>query len=319
MAGAMELYEACLSTMGFDLSTHSFTPHHSTPELPSPTVCTVLSNLAATRLATGDVNGAESAWYGALSIDPHHAASHLNLGISLQTAHLATTARLQKAVYHSQAAVRARPGHVSSLQALANAYQSLGDLDSAELYWGMAQREASAVGTTTATTSTAPTRARGGGASLLEALLAPRRAVGSPVGIDGSVGGGEIPKSGSAATCVGGEAQPRTLQLGSTEWQVVSESPIVLRSRDFLEPNDCERLIALAEPRLGPSYTFDQNSESHRSSQNAWLPLALDPALVRLRERAQNVFNLTGGDLMPLLEDLQVVRQGLPARATYAC
>ncbi|MCO5550563.1 hypothetical protein L7F22_004050 [Adiantum nelumboides] len=55
-------------------------------------------------------------------------------------------------------------------------------------------------------------------------------------------------------------ADARVLRLGLVKQEVISWSPRIILFRNFLSPEECDYLIAIARPRLGTSTVVDVNT-----------------------------------------------------------
>jgi hypothetical protein len=108
-----------------------------------------------------------------------------------------------------------------------------------------------------------------------------------------------------------------------------SERPLIIRVRNFALPEECEHIIARAEPRLEKSYLIGTNGVAqvevegsaatqpgsgggagggggYRDSKNTWL--SVDQVLARLQARISAVTGLPIAYVKQVSEELQVVK-----------
>lgn len=90
------------------------------------------------------------------------------------------------------------------------------------------------------------------------------------------------------------------------EMETLALSPLVLRVSGFLDAAECERLVALAAPRLQASLTMGDMQAAERTSSSVFIGAAEDPLLGMLQRRLAALTQLPL-DLVQRSEDLQVV------------
>jgi len=290
---------------------------------PLKTPAAIHSNHGAALLALDKVEAAEAAWEQALVADPKHAESHLNLAISLQSDSLLSPTRLALSQAHAEACLELRPGYAKAHHSLANTLQALGNLQGAQQHWELAELASSATGGSGGSKAQTPT------ASRAPFLSRPPAFAPKTVGEEASLNGLRI----TALSLP--ESLPESEGAGTDncKGENASSVPLVLQVDGLLTAEECAHIRALASRKLQPSYAVGGTQEeeeedededggggggvvrsggkkvsSARTSNQAWLPMASDSVLTKLRVKVAELLGVSIQDLLPRTEDLQVVR-----------
>ncbi len=239
----------------------------------NPGIPAVHNNVAAILLSQGKKLDAEAAWRRAIKLKPEYAEAHYNLAIILSER---GDEHLPEAQKHCELAIAHRDGYAAAHHLLGNIFASLQRPDDAREHYQRA--EALAGGGSTSS---------GGGGT--PAAAAPAAA---PFRWDGVEVG-----------------HTRKLKLpDGTTWvmETLALQPLVLRVDNFLTDDECDRIVALARPRLKGSLVMGDASKAERTSSSVFLGAAEDTLLSELQRRLAALTQLPLPQVQRS-EDLQVV------------
>ena len=226
--------------------------------------------MAAILLSQGDKDAAEENWRLAVKGKPDYAEAHYNLAVVLSES--GDDAKLSEASRHCELAIEHKENYVQAHHLMGNIRMSQGAQDEATRWYAKAE----ALGGDAV--AAAP-------ASAASAAASSHRWEGVEVG------------------------HVRTLRLpDGTSWsmETLSMRPLAFLVRDFLSVDECERLIALAKPRLKQSLMMGNATAAERTSESVFLPAAQDSLLRELQARLAALAQLPLAHVTAS-EDLQLV------------
>ena len=236
---------------------------------------------AAILLQKGRKAEAEESWRSAVELNPAYAEAHYNLAVLLSEA--GDAAKLREAEKYCESALAHREGYVQAHHLMGNIRMSLGAPDEAASWYAKA-----------------------------EALAAAADGGGSSGGASGAAGA-SASASSAAATSYRWDGvevgHTRTLRLPSGaawEMETLSLRPLAFLVRGFLSADECEQLVALAQPKMRGSLMMGNASGSERTSTSVFLPASEDALLGELQRRLAALTQLPPRQVAAS-EDLQVV------------
>lgn len=241
----------------------------------NPSIAAVHNNMAAIHLQQGRKEDAQRHWRQAIAVKPDYAEAHFNLAVLLSEQ---GEEHLDDAKAHCEKAMEYKAGYSSAYHLMGNILASQAQPDAAAHYYAQAERLASG----------------------------------------GTAGAAAKPKGGAADAAASDNAyrwdgvevgHVRTLRLpDGTTWsmETLSLRPLVLRVPDFLSGAECERLVALAAPKLRASLVMGDARAAERTSRSVFLGAAEDGLLAELQRRLSALSQLPLSHI-ERSEDLQVV------------
>lgn len=241
----------------------------------NPGIAAVHNNVAAILLSQGEKRSAEMSWRMAVRLKSDYAEAHFNLAVLLSEK---SDDDLKEAEEHCKLAIDHKENYTSAYHLMGNILMSLGRQVEAAQWYARAEGGAAAAAASGASSEGAPRDFRWDGVE------------------------------------VGHE---RRLQLpDGTSWvmRTLSLRPLVFLVPSFLSPAECERLIALARPRLKKSLVMGDASGSERTSESVFLGAAEDGLLPELQRRLAALAQLPLARVQAS-EDLQLVHYS--AGATF--
>jgi hypothetical protein len=221
----------------------------------------ILNNVAAIQLSRGEKQAAEESWRRAVRAKPDYAEAHYNLAVLLSES--GDSAKLDEAAAHCELALAHREGYVKAQHLMGNIRMSQGAREEAAQWYAKAEAVAAA-----AEDARPASAEQQHGSS--------------------SASGAGAPPAGSFRWDGVEVGYTRTLQLPSgASWvmQTLSLRPLAFLVRGFLSNDECDELVALAQPKLRDSLMMGNATASERTSQSVFLPASDDPLLGELQAR----------------------------------